>query len=247
MQLKRTLLAVSMVLSLLPALAYGCTAQTPEQIMLKDITTQIQNTVQTELDYLDQDMSAMATQLSGTGLSGPEARQILNLLYSKHPFLTDCLTADPSGKIATVAPEDYIKYEGTDISGQPITIKFRETKQPMLSQLFTAVEGTEGVVIIWPILSDKGDFMGSLSALFVPELFLEAASRPALDGTGIGLDVMQLDGLNLYDSAGVDTGTNLFTSPELQPFTELIAMGHKMVARESGWGSYTITDHATGQ
>ncbi len=238
---------MAIVLSLLPALAYSCTAQTPEQIMLKDTTTQIQKTVQTELDYLDQDMSAMATQLSGTGIIGPEARQILNLLYSKHPFVTDCLTADPSGKIVTVAPEDNSKYAGTDISGQPVAIKFWETKQPMLSQLFTAVEVTDGVVIIWPILSDKGDFMGSLSALFVPELFLEAASRPALEGTGIGLDVMQLDGLNLYDSAGVDTGTNLFTSPELQSFTELVAMGHKMVARESGWGSYTITDHATGQ
>lgn len=247
MQTRRTLLAVAIVLSLLLALGYSCTAQTPEQTLLKDTTTQIQKAVQAELDYLDQDMSVAVSQLSRTGLGGPEAREILNLLYSKHPFIIDCLTTDTSGKIVTVAPEDYSKYEGTDISQQAVTIEFWKTKQPMLSQLFTAVEGTDGVVIIWPVLSEKGDFIGSLSSLFVPELFFTAVSEPVLQGTGIGLDVMQLDGLDLYDSAGVDTGTNLFTDPELQPFTELVALSHKIVAKKSGWGSYTVTDHATGQ
>jgi hypothetical protein len=117
----------------------------------------------------------------------------------------------------------------------------------MLSQMFTAVEGMDAVVVMGPVLSDQGDFMGSLSALFIPETLLAAAAEPVLKGTGLALDVMQLDGLNLYDSQGNDTGKNLFTDPALQPYTDLIALGHRMVAEESGSGSYTFIDHTTGK
>jgi hypothetical protein len=218
-----------------------------QELQLKTTTLQIQQAVQSELDNLDLDMSAAASELSRTGLSGPEARQILNGLSSKYPFIIDCLTANVAGKMVTVAPDAYSSYEGSDISTQDVTVKFNETKQPMLSQMFTAVEGMDAVVIMRPVLSEKGDFMGSLSALFKPETLLSGVSEPILRGTDITLDVMQLDGLDIYDSQGNDTGLNLFTDPVFQQYTDLIALGHQMVAEESGTGSYTINSYKTGQ
>jgi branched-chain amino acid transport system substrate-binding protein len=53
--------------------------------------------------------------------------------------------------------------------------------------------------------------------------------------------------MNIYDSQGKDTGKNLFTDPEFQPYKSLIALGHKMVARESGSGSYTFIDPTMGK
>jgi hypothetical protein len=117
----------------------------------------------------------------------------------------------------------------------------------MLSQMFMAVEQINGVVLMWPILSQKGDFTGSLSVLFKPETLLSGASEPTLRGTDITLDVMQLDGLDIYDSQGTDTGLNLFTDPAFQQYTDLIALGHQMAAEESGTGSYTIISHSTGK
>ena len=246
MATRRFSLAVVFALSLVLTLA-GCTGSINQEEQLKAITLQIQNAVQLELDSLDGDLSAAASQLSSTGLSGPEARQILNGLCSKYPFMIDCLTADAAGKMVTVAPDEYSTYEGSDISTQDVTVKFNETKKPLLSQMFPAVEGMDAVVLIWPILSEKGEFMGTLSALFKPETLFAETVEPMIKGTGIALNVIQLDGLSIYDSEYVDTGKNILKDPAFQPYTDLVELGTKMVAQESGSGGYTFINHATGK
>lgn len=244
---QRFFLVVALALSLMLVLAYGCTGSANQEEQLKTTTLQIQKAIQSELDNLDRDMSAAASELSRTGLSGPEARQILNGLTGKYPFVIDSCATNVAGKMVTIAPDTYSSYEGTDISTQDVTVKFNETKKPLLSQMFTAVEGIDAVVIIWPILSENGDSMGSLSALFRPETLFATTAEPILKGTGIALNVMQLDGLNIYDSQGNDTGKNLFTDPAFQPYTDLVALGHRMVAEESGTGSYIYISQSTGK
>ena len=247
MATQRFSLVVVFALSVMLILVYGCAGSVNQEEQLKTTTLQIQKAVQLELDNLDRDLSTAASQLSLTGLSGPEARQILNGLYSKYPFIIDCCTADAAGKMVTVAPEAYSSYEGSDISTQDPTVKFEETKEPLLSQVFRAVEGMDAVVIMWPILSDKGDFIGSVSALFKPETLFATTVEPTLKGTGIALNVIQLDGLSIYDFEGADTGKNLLTDPSFQPYKELVELGAKMVAQESGTGSYTFISHTTGK
>ena len=247
MVIKRFSLIVVLALSVMLVLLSGCTGSVNQEAHLKSVTEQIQKAVQLELDKLDRDLSGAASELSSTGLSGPETRQILNGLCSKYPFIIDCLTADAAGKMVTVAPDAYSSYEGSDISTQDVTVKFNETKKPLLSQMFTAVEGMDAVVLMWPILSDKGDFIGSVSALFKPETLLATTVEPMIKGTDIALNVMQLDGLTIYDSEGADTGKNLLTDPSFQSYKELVELGARMVAQESGSGSYTFINHATGK
>ena len=247
---QRFFLAVVLALSSMLVLAYGCTGSGNHEGQLKTTTLQNQEAVQSELDNLDRDLSGAASELSGTELSGPDARRILNRLCSNHPFIIDSCTTDAAGKMVTVAPEAYSSYEGSDISTQDPMVKLRETKEPVLSQVFTAVEGMDAVVLVWPILSDKadkGDFIGSVSALFKPETLLSTAVEPTLKGTDIDVNVMQLDGLNIYDSEGTDTGKNLFTDPSFQPYKELVELGSRIAAQESGSGSYTFINHTTGK
>ncbi len=243
---KLSIVTLALFLLLLPAL----TCQ-PQQIaldlQLKGLTEKIKQAVQIELNNTDLDLSNAAAELSRTGLSGDEAGNILNELVVKHPFIIDTCTTDAAGKMITVAPDAYRQYEGTDIGTQDVMIKFMETKQPMLSQMFPAVEGVDGVIIIWPVVSQDGKFMGSVSAFFKPETLFATLCMPEIKGTGIATDVFQLDGLDIYDSTGYDTGKNLFADPVAQQFPDLIAMGQKMVVEESGTGSYTNTDPDTGK
>lgn len=243
---KMLLISLAVSLMLLPALA----CQPPQialDLQLKGLTEKIKQAVQIELNNTDRDLSDAAAELSRTGLSGDEARNILNELVVKHPFIIDTCTTDLTVKMVAIAPDAYRKYEGTDISTQDVMKKFMGTKQPMLSQMFPAVEGVDGVIIIWPVVSQEGEFMGSLSAFFKPSTLFSTLCMPEIKGTGISTDVFQLDGMDIYDSTGNDTGKNLFTDPVAQQFTDLIAMGHKMVAEESGTGSYTTIDPAAGK
>jgi hypothetical protein len=244
---KRFSLITVFALSVLLILIHGCAGLFNHEGQLETITLQAQKAVQSELDKLDSDISGAASELSRTGLSGSEARQILNGLLGKHPFVIDSCTTDVAGKMVTVAPEAYISYEGSDISQQDPVVKLRETKEPVLSQVFTAVEGMDAAVTMWPIFSEKGDFMGSLSALFQPEKLLATAVEPVLKGTDIEVNVMQPDGLTIYDSEGADTGKNLLTDPSFQPYKELVELGSRIAAQESGSGSYTFINHETGE
>ena len=249
----KKLFLITLALSLMLMFAYGCAATAPPT-GLGPTNELIKYTIQIELIKLDFELSKAATELSRTGLSGEEAKNVLNGLATQYPFIIDTCTTDPAGKMVTVAPDAYLNYEDTDISQQSVTIEFNKTKKPMLSQMFPAVEGINAVVLIRPIVSQNGDFMGSVSALFKPETLFAGPTEEQFavyykhwKDTPYSIDVFQLDGLDIYDSTGNDTGKNLFTDPTAQQFTDLIALGHQMVAEERGTGSYTTIDPATGK
>jgi hypothetical protein len=237
---------ITLAISLILILA-GCATPNAQELQLKTTTRNIQQAIQTALNELDLAMSNAAAELSRTGLTGPEARNVLNGLTDKYPFIIDACTTDTAGIMVTVAPDAYSSYEGTDISTQDVTIQINETHKPLLSRMFPAVEGVDAVVIMWPVFSQNGDYTGSVSALFQPEDFLSGPSDPFIKGTDISIDVMQLDGLDIYNSKGVDTGINLFTDPDFQQYTDLIALVHRVVDNESGTGSYTIHAYETGE
>lgn len=240
-------LIMILALSLIPVLTYGCTAPVNQGDQLVTLTLEIQQTIQSELYNLDFDMLAATADLRNTGLSGNEARQILNRLSEKYHYLIDCSTIDDFSRMVTIAPDAYRDYEGSDISQQAVMVKFNELKRPLLSQMFRAVEGMDAVVAIRPVLSQVGSFAGSLSALFKPMTLFDMKVAQRLKGTGIALNVMQLDGLTIYDSQYTDTGKNLLTDPEFQPYRELVALGRRIAAEECGYGTYTFIDHATGK
>jgi hypothetical protein len=247
MKKQRFLLLAIVALSMIVILLFGCAAPATLNEQLKATSSKIQKAVQQELDNMDRDVQAAAAKLSSTGLNGNETRTVLNELSKKYPYIIDICTTDTDGIMLTIAPQAYSKYEGTDISGQDVTREFNNDRKPMLSKVFTSVEGMDAVVLTVPISLQKGDFIGSLSAMFQPEALFKATAESLLEGTGMVLNVIQTDGLNIYDSEYADTGQNLFTDPEFQPYTELVELGHKIAAQESGTGSYTFVSHAANQ
>jgi hypothetical protein len=225
----------------------GCTSPSGNESQLATTAAKIQKIIQLEMDNLDRDMSAASSRLSSTGLGGADTMQVLNTLCSKHPYIVDCCTANTDGKMVTVVPEAYSKYEGSDISKQDPTLKFNQSRKPMLSQVFRAIEGFDAVVLTWPVLSGNGDLIGSMSVLFKPETLYAAATAQVLKGTEIEIMGLQTDGYVLYTSESTETAKNLFTDPMYQPYKELLDLGARIVTAESGSGSYTFTSHAGEQ
>jgi hypothetical protein len=180
-------------------------------------------------------------------LNGPEARQVLNDLYSQHPGIIDLVATDAAGTMVTFVPDSYKKYEGRFVGDDEKMKNFNRDKKPVLSSMFRTVEGIDAMVIMWPVFSEKGVFTGSLSALFRPDQLLPGEFEAVAGASGVEFIVLQTDGLVVYNSDGTETGKNLFTDPIYQPSAELIALGRSMVAQESGSGPYTFTSHETGK
>jgi hypothetical protein len=229
------------VLALIAAVAVfpGCSGQTAGNIRLQDSATKIAKILQTELNTLDSDLAAAAKRLSTVGLTGPEARQILLGLTKDRPYVVDCSTVDKNGRLAAIMPEGYKSFEGADISTQEHIEKMFQTKQPVFSHIFKAVEGFIAVDLEQPILSDKGEMLGSVSALIKTEVLFDKLARPELNGTTFEkVWCMQKDGWIIFDYDAAEINTNLFSDPLYQPYTELLTLGKQIGDRDSGCGGY---------
>jgi len=229
----------------------GCAGPVKNERQIKTATDNLQGIIQSKLLNLDNAVSSAAAKIAKSGLQGEETRGILNGLCKKYPYLLDCSTADPQGKMIIVAPEGYRRYEGTDTATTEASKKFlaglSENKQPVLSDIFRAVEGIDAVVLVWPVVTEKGELLGVVSALFKPGALMDETIAPQAKVVALKVNVMQLDGMVIYCSTGTETGKNVLTDPSYKNYPELIAQAEKIAAQKTGTGGYIYPDVATGK
>lgn len=196
--------------------------------------------IQEMLDAMDADLAAAADAVAQTGLTGDETRQTLNQLCGKYPDVVDCSTIDTAGIIVAVEPPDYHDAEGADISDQQQVITLQQTLQPVLSDLFMAVEGFPAVDLEWPVLPAEDELLGSVSMLIRHADFIGRIVEAKTAGTEYTCMVLQLDGIILYDADADQIGRNTFTDPMFAPYTELLNLAARVVNEPTGTGSYTF-------
>jgi hypothetical protein len=219
-----------------PEAATDGTPSEPPLVLLR-----LQSLVQEELDHLDDNVSLAAEKLASTGLGGPEARNILNEVCLKNPIVITCSAVDLNGIMVTVEPDAYRWAEGSNISDQKHVIEIQETHQPVLSSTFTAVEGFDAVVLEWPIFSPDGEMIGSVNALFRPDLLLNSTAelwRQEVGDENVTAWAMATDGLIHYDPDPEEVGRNLFTDPLYAPYVQLLVLGERIASEKSGTGTY---------
>jgi len=229
----------------------GCAGPVKNAKQIKTATENLRGIIQSKLLNLDNAVSAAAEKIAISGLQGEETRGILDGLCKKYPYLLDCSAADPLGKMITVAPEAYRRYEGKDTATTVASKKFlaglTENKQPVLSDIFRAVEGADAVVLVRPVLTEKGELLGVVSALFKPGSLLDETIAPQAKVVALKVNVMQLDGMVIYCSAGTETGKNVLTDPSYKDFPDLIDQARKIAAQKTGTGGYVYPDAVTGK
>ena len=229
----------------------GCAGPVKNEKQLQSATENLQSIIQSKLLNLDNAVSAAAEKIARSGLQGEETRGILTGLCKKYPYLLDCSTADPRGKMVAVAPGEYSRYEGSDTATTEASKKFlvglSENKTPVLSNVFKSVEGPDAVVLVRPVVTEKDELLGVVSALFEPDALLGGTIGPAAEVRAIKVNVMQLDGMVMYCSTGTETGKNVLTDPSYKDYPELIAQAEKIAAQKTGTGGYVYPDAATGK
>ncbi len=198
------------------------------------------------VDMLDADLKRGAEALSGLGLVGVRARDVLKRLYDTQPYIIDCETVSDRGIMLTVEPAAYRASEGADISAQAHMVRLLANHQPVLSGLFRSVEGPPAVAFHHPVFSSGGNFVGSVSALFSPEYLLASIIGPISSNLPVDIFLMQTDGLILYDADPRQIGLNVFRDPMYQPFPELRALAKRVAAEKEGTGEYRFFEKGTG-
>jgi hypothetical protein len=229
----------------------GCAGPVKNEKQIKVATDNLRGIIQSKLLNLDNAVAAAAEKIAKSGLQGEETRGILAGLCKKYPYLLDCSTADPRGKMITVAPEGYRRYEGVDTATTEASKRslagLSENRTPVLSNIFKSVEGPDAVVLVRPVVTENGELLGVVSALFKPKALMDETIAPQAEVVALKINVMQLDGMVIYCTTGTETGKNVLTDPSYKDFPDLIAQAVKIAAEKTGTGGYVYPDEATGR
>ncbi len=202
------------------------------------ILSELEKEVTLKLQHTDAGLAKAAKKLSETGLQGPGARKILLDLCRSTPYAIDCAAVHRSGRMITIEPGEYHKFEGSDISKQEQVIRLRETKRPVFSKVFRTVEGFDAVDIEHPVFAAEGEFMGAVSILIRPESLISGVATPLVRGLPVDIWAMQKDGRIIYDPDEEEVGRMLFDDPIYTPFPSLLSLGMTISKERSGSGRY---------
>ena len=153
-------------------------------------------------------------------------------------FLTDCAILDSKGIMITVEPPVAKNLEGADLSQQEQVKKLHESKTPLLSNMFMAVEGDYGIVLQYPVFSPLGEFAGSVNAFFKPRSFLSSLSEAILKDSKLEVWIVDDNGMVIYDQDGDEIGKNVLTDEAYKAYPECIVFAKNVISQDSGNGSY---------
>lgn len=249
--MRKTIIFLIVIVAMFVSVSPGCSAADAEPVLKT-----VQRAVSAELNRLDAGLKDAARHLGTSGLVGEDARTALKELCSKYSYAVDCAAVDLTGKMVTIEPSPFRKFEGVDISAQEQVKQIMRTGAPVLSSVFRAVEGFPAVDAEYPVVGSDGRRLGSVSILFHPEQLLGSIIAPTVQGMPVDIWVMETGGLILYDVDTSQVGLNLFSARLYAPYTELVTLGRRIAAVPEGEGNYrfqrgtsknTVAKHASWQ
>lgn len=190
-------------------------------------------------DTLNTDVSGIAVILAQHINDTALVRTEMKGLFTRSSFIMEFAYITPQGIMKIIEPSTYYGSQGSDISNQNHIIAAFQTKQPVLSKLFYAVEGFYAAVDVHPIVSDQ-QILGGITCMFLPQTILGRIITPLVKNQAFEIWVMEKGGNVLYDQDSDEIGRNLFTDSLYTPFPELIAAAYKIDTEQTGETSYSF-------
>jgi len=195
-------------------------------------------------DSLNADLADAASELALDLSDQAKTRAKMLYLYNRSTFSLEFSYVSPEGIMQIIEPSEFYPQEGFDISEQDHIVKTFSTKEPVLSNVFFAVEGFYAAVDIYPIVND-GQVLGGVTSLFFPEIILGRIMEPLLENQDFELWVMEKGGTIIYNQDVEEIGLNIFTDPLYEPFPEIITAAEKIAAEDHGETTYSFYQTGT--
>lgn len=196
------------------------------------------SSINQELNSLNGESSLGANMIGFTDLSAGEIYPILSDIVKADSRIVEAAFIDKTGILKYIKPDEYKDSEGADISDQEHVMKLHSTLQPVMSDLFMAVEGFRSLDFAYPIMKDD-ELAGSLSLLIKPYDFLGNIAEPLISGTDSEIFIAQSDGIVIYDQDEEEIGKNLATDPSYQQYPGLVEVGEKIIQNNEGTAEYS--------
>ena len=205
---------------------------------------QIIGKLELSFDSLNVDMASNASAIAADASDPVNIRNRMLGLFDRSSFVLEFAFITPQGIMQIVEPEVYNYIEGSDISQQDHIIKGYQTKTPVLSQTFDAVEGFNASVCFHPAVNN-GAIVGGVTALFQAHTIIGRTVSPLVAGQTFEVWVMEKGGKVLFDQDGDEIGLNVLTDELYEDFPELIEAAKLIDKNLSGETQYSFYQTGT--
>ena len=190
------------------------------------------------IEFFFSDLTTYLTKIAGSDHIihlDEQGKNELDFSLNLYPKIITAITRmDPTGRVIFTTPHNP-DLPGQDISGQKHVKKILETHQPVISDVFDAVQGYRAIALHVPVFN-ADEFYGTIGVLInfsaIPERFLQDIR---LGETGYSWMVSK-EGIEIYCSVPGHTGKSMFENSK--DFPDLISMANRMVAGEEGVADY---------
>jgi len=192
------------------------------------------------IEYLFSDLITYLTKISSSDHIINLDEQGINELDFALKLYPEAITAitrvDSTGILTFTIPynADVI---GQDISSQKHVKKILRTRKPVISDVFTAVQGYRAIALHVPVFKDK-EFRGTLAVLInfvtIPKRFLQDIK---VGESGYSW-MTSKEGIEIYCSIPGHTGKSVFENNK--QFPGILSMANRMVQGEEGIASYMV-------
>ncbi|MFW6122475.1 MAG: cache domain-containing protein, partial [Petrotogales bacterium] len=213
---------------------------------METLLIRVRNQLQDILNRLDKSLAEKTEILSFYYDDEQVVRTLLKELHRENPEVLDVSYISEDGYLKYIYPDAYSDIEGSWVGDRPYIKKLIKTEKPVLSDTFFTVEDFFAVDLEWPVFDEDGDFVGALSFLIKPELFLAPIILPN-NYDPYEFWLMHPDGTILYDQDEMEIGRNIFTDLLYEPFDSLLKLGEKISTNESGKGEYSFYSKGMGE
>lgn len=198
----------------------------------------LQSDITTALEALDSRLAHAAYDLGETDLSDAPARGILTNLSTTDPSIIDCTVSNANGTILAVEPAAYRDVEGMEIGSQAHVRHILATKRPIMSETITVAEEIPAAVVVAPVFTNEGLFVGFSSIVFRPETLIADIAEPAANGTPYQVMVVQTDGQVIYDTDPAQIGKMTFEDPLYADYPDLLDVARRVAGERYGTATY---------
>ncbi len=208
---------------------------------MKVVAGDLKTSINAGLVEIREGLGNTSRVLSTSGLSGDRAEKALADNLMEHPWAVSSLIVSRNGTVIAAVPRLHSGSVGADLSRDPHFLSTSEKKSPLVSPVFRLVEGFNGIVQSYPVVSTSGEYLGYVDITYAPEVFLRQYIEPAMNGTPYEIWVAQSEGTQLFDVTGEEIGRNILTDP-LYADPVLHQVLARIAREPSGTGSYTFYD-----
>ncbi|MFZ2631582.1 MAG: PAS domain S-box protein [Desulfosalsimonadaceae bacterium] len=169
-------------------------------------------------------------------LNGP-GKELLHAFYNKHAHEIQALTrVDENGRILYTVPYNESAI-GSDISGQAHIRHIIETREPVVSEVFTAVQGFRTVACHVPVFEGL-TFKGTLAVLIPFHLLTEEFMKDINTGRDGYAWVISRKGVVLYSPIPGQADKTVFEIYRDAP--SVISMAREMMSGKHGNTRYSV-------